>query len=557
MPPGNPYIPEKLIVNHTFLPYYAPFIPEKRHLEMEESMKSGKGASIYMQIGRPASTVKTQQWLKYCPACVLHDRKIFGEAYWHRSHQAEGVFICHYHANTLTTSNVSLTKQRNKHEFFSLESALEGRTIQCNSIQTQSSDKLKFIASQTNLLLNMGWSPLGLVEINRFYVSKLKHMGLANHTGRIRWGDLIPAFNRFFGKQLLMDLHSYIEVYQEATWLHKLLRKPRVTCHPLRHLLIIGFLGETIESMVNQISDQRTFYEPFGKGPWPCLNKAADHFNKPVILLCDITRCSKTGQPVGTFSCSCGFVYSRKGPDQSIDDQFKIGRVKSFGEVWNKKLCVVSQYDLSLREMARLLGCDPKTVISRLSNSKAAKRKEVDQDNMYYKEIWLRLMLEKRDSSITGLRRINQAAYSWLYRHDRKWLLEHSPKKQMSDIRRERINWDDRDLITAEEVRLAAIDILNGNPDKLIRVTKTEIGRRIGKLPLLFKSLKKLPKTAKQLNNVVETLEEFQIRRINLRAVKLKDSSAIVKRWELIRVCGLRDKFVEIHRDVIGNLSVH
>ncbi|MFC0215170.1 TnsD family transposase [Paenibacillus chartarius] len=556
MPPGSLYSPEELIIYHTFLPYYALFISDKRYLEMKEIMKSGKGTSAYMQIGKPASTVKTQQGLRYCPTCVIRDREIYGEAYWHRSHQADGVFVCHYHPNALITTNVTHTKQRNKHEYVSLEIILKNEDLQYNPVPPQSFNILKFIAEQTNLLLSSSWNPLGLLKLNRFYVSKLQHMGLANHTGRIRWADLIPAFNLFFGKELLIELQSHIELSQEATWLHKLLRKPRVTCHPLRHLLVLGFLGETIESMTNQISDYKISYEPFGKGPWPCLNKAANHYKDPVISSCEITRCSKTGMPVGTFSCSCGFVYSRKGPDQSNDDRFKIGRIKNFGEVWNEKLRIISQQDISLREMSRRLGCDPKTVISRLSDSKTVISSAVDQESMRYKEEWKKLISSNSELSVTELRKLNQSAYTWLYRHDRTWLHEHSPVNRKSIKKRERINWEERDHQIAKEVQLAANEILYGKSDKLIRVTKTEIGRRIGKLPLLFKMLHKLPETAKQLNVVLETVEEFQKRRINLKAVELMNTNAIVKRWELIRVSGLRKKFIEIHHDVIDDLTV-
>lgn len=558
MPSGSLLSTEELIIDHTFLPYYTPFIPEKRNLEMKETMMLDKGTSVYMLLGKPASTVKPQQGLKYCPACVIRDRELYGEAYWHRTHQAEGVLVCNYHPNALITTNLIHAKQRNRHEFMSLESALDNEDLQYNLVPPETFNDLKFIAEQTNLLLSNNWSPFGLDKINQFYVSKLQHRGLSSHTGRIRWADLIPAFSQFFGGKFLMRLQSHIDPSQEATWLHKLLRKPRVTCHPLRHLLVLRFLGETIESMVNQISDTKISYEPFGKGPWPCLNKAANHYKDPVISTCEITRCSKTRQPVVTFSCTCGFVYSRKGPDNSIDDHFKIGRIKNFGEVWNEKLKILSQQDLSIREMAKRLGCDPKTVVSRILDNKAITPAldAVEQEIIRYKEEWNELISINSELSVTELRKRNQAVYTWLYRHDREWLHEHSPVNKTSILKHERINWKERDHQIAKEVELAAIEILYENSNKLIRVTKNEIGRRIGKLPLLYNVLYKLPETAKQLDIVLETVEDFQIRRVNHKAVELKNANAIIKRWELIRVSGLKEKFIETHREVIDDLTV-
>lgn len=559
MPVGSKTTPEELIANHTFLPYYTPFIPEKRNVEMKEIMSSKQGNSVYMQIGKPASSLKSQQGLNYCPACVINDREAYGEAYWHRTHQAEGIFICPNHNTALIRSNVSHVNQRNKHELVSLESILGyGAFNHCDSKQLQSFEILKYIVEQTYLLLNNHFSPYGLDKINRFYVMKLKRMGLANHSGRIRWTDLIPVFNRYFGKELLMKLQSYIEPSQEATWLHKLLRKPRVACHPLRHLLLLKFLGETFESMANEISGCKLSYEPFGKGPWPCLNKVANHYKESIILSCEITRCSKTGQPIGTFACSCGFVYARKGPDLTNDDRFRIGRVKNFGAEWNEKLQLISQQNISLREMARQLGCDPKTVVSNLSNKSNENISTVnqEQENMRYREAWMKLIRDNRQLSVSELRNQNQAAYSWLYRHDRTWLLEHVLVKKKGIIKRERVNWEERDHQLSKEVQIAADDIVNVNSDKLIRVTKTEIGRRIDNLPLLFNMLHRLPETAKQLDTVLESVEEFQTRRIKIKAVELKKTNSVVKRWELIRASGLKKKFIETHRDQIDNLTV-
>jgi hypothetical protein len=76
---------------------------------------------------------------------------------------------------------------------------------------------------------------------------------------------------------------------------------------------------------------------------------------------CMVTRCSSTKLPVGTFSCSCGFVYSRPGPDKNEIDKFSIGRIKNFGPVWHSTLKVLNEGTLSLRKKATILGVDPMT----------------------------------------------------------------------------------------------------------------------------------------------------------------------------------------------------
>lgn len=69
------------------------------------------------------------------------------------------------------------------------------------------------------------------------------------------------------------------------------------------------------------------------------------------------------GQPMGKFSCHCGFIYARTGPDSSPEDRFRIGRVISFGQVWEDTLKRLWQDPLlSVSEIGRSLGVDPLTV---------------------------------------------------------------------------------------------------------------------------------------------------------------------------------------------------
>lgn len=92
----------------------------------------------------------------------------------------------------------------------------------------------------------------------------------------------------------------------------------------------------------------------FGKGPFPCLNKAASHYKQLIIQKVEVTRDYKSKNLIGTFKCSCGFIYARK----QTTDMFEIGRVKAFGEVWIKKLEALEKETWSIRAMAEILGVD-------------------------------------------------------------------------------------------------------------------------------------------------------------------------------------------------------
>lgn len=549
---SDTYTSNYLITNHTFLPYYSPFIPEERYQELSRMMKEGNGTTLYMKLGKTASTIKSPKTLRYCLECIMNDTAKNGEAYWHRTHQVEGVKLCPIHQTWLIESEIPYAERKNKHEFISLELIISNAAMEINKKTIDLElEHLKFITEQTHYLLNSSIKPLGIKNLNKFYINRLRQKGLATVSGRIRWLDLIPMFNQYYGEKLLSDLNCFIDTRKEDTWLHKLLRKPRVSCHPLRHILFLGFLEETVSSMVSQF--KKMSYKPFGSGPWLCLNKVAEHYQKPVITSCVITRDYKTGLPVGTFSCSCGFVYSRKGPDETSEDRFKIGRIKVFGLVWERKLSDVAKLDISLRKKAELLGVDPMTVKRKLIlNDRNNVESINDKKREEYREQWIGLLQNHSEKSITEIRILNPKIYSWLYRNDKEWLRSNYPetKKPIVDTFKKRVDWDQRDQETARKVELIAKEILL-ETNKLIRVTKNEIGRRLDMLSFLSKNLDKLPNTKEVLNESLESVEQFQIRRIKYIVGSLRNTKSDIKEWEVIRAAGLKRQYAEKLKNII------
>jgi hypothetical protein len=60
-----------------------------------------------------------------------------------------------------------------------------------------------------------------------------------------------------------------------------------------------------------------------------------------------------------------------------------------------------------------------------------------------------------------------------------------------------------------------------------------------------------MPKTQKALDDCLESVEQFQIRRIKSVARQLRETKSCVKEWELIRATGLRREFIEKHKKII------
>jgi hypothetical protein len=77
------------------------------------------------------------------------------------------------------------------------------------------------------------------------------------------------------------------------------------------------------------------------------------------------------------------------------------------------------------------------------------------------------------------------------------------------------------------------------------------IGATLGLKALLEKHLDKLPKTKVYLKSVVETVEDFQIRRIEWAVEELDRRGEEVKEWKILRLAGLKGECGERVRNTL------
>nr|WP_278246163.1 TnsD family transposase [Ruminiclostridium cellobioparum] len=570
--------PEKMIMSNTLFSYYAAFLPQRRVDLVMNSMMSDYGGDIHTRTGIMASNVSAPVFLRYCPECIVNDKVVYGEFYWHRVHQIPGVLVCPIHYVQLQDSSITVHGM-NRHEFFAANGyncRVKPAVISINNVQ----DMLVTIAKDIAWLMDnyqVVRQTKGIENGFRYkYISILKEKGFATANGRVYQEELIQAFRCFYGDAFLSKVQCDVKEIND-NWLSSIVRKHRKAFHPLRHLLIIRFLTGNI----NDFFEQKHTYAPFGKGPWPCMNAAACHYRRLVVKNLKVEYSSDLKKPVGTFTCSCGFIYSRSGPDEYEQDIYKIGRTKQFGPLWENELRELVETDkLGLRHVARILNVDTNTVkrYVKLLSLKAACKTDtskaepnVSHDSSIgnenttargcYRAKWLELKYNHPEASKTQLRNMNKATYIWLYRHDRDWLNQNSPVKEKSIHDITRVNWSERDKNILKKVKQLVIETLN-NDMKPKRITIGYIGKKLGQLSLLEKHLNKMPKTQKYLTDAVETTEQFKIRRIRWCANELRKKGEEIKEWKLIRMAGIRPGdsdeikevlYSEINYDILSN----
>jgi transposase-like protein len=407
-------------------------------------------------------------------------------------------------------------------------------------------------------------------DLHHMYLWHLREEGFVSVTGAVKQSGLLGSFREYYGQSFLEQVESPVDGNQPHNWLFQVVRNSRRVFHPTRHLLLMGFLGFLPAEFFRT---GRQEYQPFGRGPWPCLNKVAHHYGQPIISTCTVSRADKALSPVGHFRClGCGFTYTRRGPDHREEDLYRVSRVMFRGPVWEAQfLRLASDDSLSSREIARRLHVDVGTVIERRrrlcekSGDRGRKKKgkrEFEERRAVRRKRWLRLIGKHPGLIRKDLYRRAPQDFMWLYRYDRMWLWDHLPKalpKKKNGDRR--VDWRQRDRTLHQDVIHAAQEIRQ-QPGKPVRVTARAISDRIGSPGILIRGcLQNLPQTSAVLESVVESVEDFQVRRVRYTAAKLRDEGKPLAIWRILKMVGIEPGYTErvadeIEKAITGEESI-
>lgn len=531
-----------IIQNHSMLPLYVPFIPKQRLTIIKEEMKHCDGKGIKAKVGTLAGGICKKDELMYCPICAKDDIKTYGQSYFHRIHQCPGVNVCPQHHCLLNKYAV------NRYEVSRLKYInFEQNLINLDEIKyidNQNLNLLVDVAKGLNYLLDNNLEEYDQNWVHKKYRLLLEQKGLLIAGNRIRQRELFDEFKAFYPRELLTLLESDVDANNEYNWLKVALRNQKRVTHPIRNILIILFLSGGLEAFF-QSSLQRS-----DKKYYPCLNPVCSNYRKHVVRKYEITYDSKSKKQIITLYCKCGFVYARK----VSDDIYSVGRIKNFGHVWEEKLKdLIISSSLSLRRLALTMRCDPKTIVkyaeklglSDKINSKMKLHNEsydkitsnkIDSDK--YRKNIIALIKDTPGISRTEVRNRLKKQYMWLYRNDREWLDKNMPERKNNNYHNQRVSWNKRDdeLLKLLQNEFNLLKQLNDSR----RITTTLIGRRINMLALLEKNLDKLPKSKNFIESMVETVEDFQKRRVGRVIADLKSEGKEIAKWKIYRKAGLR-----------------
>lgn len=504
IPPSCNLNADRLIDTLTLFPYFTAFEPPSLQKKVRIAMRSDSIEGLHVRLGLSAFRIGRIQKLRFCPECILEMQAAHDELWWRRDHQLPGVLVCPEHGCVLRESTVSFS-QFSRHGFVAatLQNCLPNARPLVNVVDYACLAHLHRIARcSADLLINppvartlSGWT--------LFYRGRMLEAGLAKSASTMDQSRLDVEFRNFYGWALNILPSVMRDDEFAGNWLASMVQKHRKANHPLYHVLLQDFL----EQRERQTS-------PFGIGPWACINPLASHCSQPLIKT--FTEHRNHGNRVGVFSCSCGYVYTKCFHSQT--GELGSSRFLHYGSLLEPALRQFVKANTGLREVGRLLQLDPKTVISLASK--------------------LGIVVPWKMTAVSNVLHTKPRATS-----------KPTPSVSRAKLAMANVSANSRhDWVAIDRawvVKLGSLaDIVRAEIPP-VRITVAELERRANLRGWLLKRKHRLPLTIAFLDLSVETVKDFQLRRIHWAIEELDTSGGQTKAWHVMRMAGLRSDSLE------------
>ncbi|WP_153976940.1 TnsD family Tn7-like transposition protein [Paenibacillus xylanilyticus] len=238
----------ELINNHTPFNFYTAFLSSQLTETISDGMINGKGTGIEALVGIAGSRVKLNDHLKVCPACLVEDVESLGEGFWKRSHQIVGALFCLKHEVPLVNSKVGSSD--NIVDFICADEDVYDTENSLPVIYSAEIKKLNLsYLRNVSYLLNVNQKRKNLSFIIDYYIDRLREKGFASKSGNLYITELVEVFGSFYPTEYLELMQSTIDIKSETNWLRLFVRNNNKNRSPLRHLLLLQFLGLDVSEL--------------------------------------------------------------------------------------------------------------------------------------------------------------------------------------------------------------------------------------------------------------------------------------------------------------------
>lgn len=513
---------EYFLMYHTIIPFIIPFQEENWLKKIIVRSSKQRYNAPFGKLGHflgKGNFIK--EHLYYCKECLREQFDGLGEGYWNRIFQCPGVLVCIKHQKALTRYPVNIIKESNQPFLL-----LEKQDIYNEQLVFKEGifPFLLNLAEDIQYLFDSKFESLSSKQLFNKYETLMakKNIGFPKAERQKKLGKLMLDY---YPKEFLKLLNSDFEIEDTSNWLKYFLgEKSMYHSYPIRHLLVIRCLCGSPK----RFFEENFIFEPFGEGPWICMNTLADHYLKRCIEDVEITLHGLNRRLQGDFKCSCGFIYRLREWEQNpLSVTYFSNRIIERGEVWEEKFESLMRDGATVKELCTYTGFS-KPTIQKIKREKRKRQKNYSEDKNLieeqqkekteeYKIKWKVLRESFPDYNRRELNNMNRAIYAWLRKYDPKWIEDNSPpskrgqKLKIKEV--DAYHRRDQQLLVEAKKIVEDWEKYEKSKGKLIR-------KSLGKLDKILAPMNKIqnkekyPLTEKYISEIVETIEDFQKRRI-------------------------------------------
>lgn len=493
LPHGTDLSVARIIKLHTVLPYYAPFLTHDQ-MQQAQAVMAVDGKGLMLKLGINASRIGGASRVRFCPVCIDEDIARDGAAYWHRTHQLPGVLVCPDHCQLLKVVDHGWHSRNSRELNLPDDDEVQGHSVQLDVAQ-EYIPRLHQVALSSQQLLGSGLGPLTATVVRSFLLQGAAALDLAcGEAHRLDLCHLAAHMNSFFNELPVAGEYSILREASPglpATWVTKLLRRPRGTHHPLKYILLTRALKVELASIPNT-----------GALLLPREERAL-----PIEVRSSHVRAASPR------------VDELKGLPAAVSKLALAGH-DALKIADSLNVSVVYVY----RAIRAVEGGPSAWLEARFQNERRQRRIAFEDAYRHLHAHYCR-------------------DYAWLYRCDRVWLADcvakhgnaHGGRADSAGVL---ANLDPK---LAEQIKCCA-QRLRAGFGKPVRISRTRIGRELNALSRFEKQLAKLPLCARALEQECESAEQFHRRRLQWAEAKLVSEQRNVTRSALYRTACVRPR---------------
>lgn len=160
------------------------------------------------------------------------------------------------------------------------------------------------------------------------------------------------------------------------------------------------------------------------------------------------------------------------------------------------------------------------------------------------------------DASKTEIKNKDKAAYAWLYRNDKDWLNENSPKYKPNNVYTRHTIWQKRDKDYADMVP-AAVEVLLAKSSLPERLTCASISREMDCSGVMKAKAAFFPLTMAQIDKYKESIHQYHLRKINWVRNEMNRNGEILAPWVIVSRAGIKSKESKKYIEMLKQKDSH